>query len=286
MTSGFLRPRGPWRIALCLGLVTILPAIALAAESARQILDRGRALDETTRRWGDRVQSLEFTIHGRLGDRARTLRLYERRLSLGEHKVLVRLLDPADVRELGFLEFTHSGGGSEQWLYLPEFKRVRKVQGSVRNERFVGSDLTHDDLDLVTALPGWTQDDADAARADEETIDSIACHVIDLTPRRADVPYKRIRLWLGEDDLFARRLEFFADGTTLTKRISQSEIRSIGTIPVAHRIMVETPSDGTTTLITIKETRFDVGIGDECFSHATLEDVRREASACKVRPPS
>jgi outer membrane lipoprotein-sorting protein len=281
-----LRPRGPSRIALCLGFVALLPAITLPAESARQILDRGRALDETSRRWGDRVQSLEFAIHGRLGDRNRSLRLYERRLSIREHKVLVRILSPADVQELGFLEFTHSGGDSEQWLYLPEFKRVRRVTGSVRNERFVGSDLTHDDLDLVTALPGWTEEDADATLAGEETVDAVACHMIDLIPRRPDAAYKRIRLWLGKDDLFARRLELFADGAALTKRLSQSDVRFIAKIPVAHHIVVETPSDGTTTVITIEDTRFDVGIGDDCFSQATLEDMRREASACKVPPPS
>jgi hypothetical protein len=270
--------------------VLIASPIALGAESeeARAILDRGQRLDRTERKWRDRTQQLGFEIHGRTGDRTRTIRLYERRdESVRDHQLLLRVLDPPELRDLGLLQSTRPGESTRQWLYIPEFKRSRLIGGGLRDVPFIGSDLDHADLDLVTDLPGWDKSDAEASLVGEERVDEVDCHVIDLTPidltPNKPMAYGRIRIWLGKEDLFTRRLEFFED-ERLKKRISQSAIRNVGTIPVAHAIVVETPSVGTRTRIAVGETRFDLGLPDECFSQATLDDVRREPSVCKTPP--
>jgi outer membrane lipoprotein-sorting protein len=269
------------RIAIVVALVLAGTYTACADESGHAILARVRALDDHDRAWQDRIQELTFSIHGRLGDRTRRLRVYEQRVSSRERRVLIRLLAPADVQNMGFLEIARSGGGSEQFLFLPEFNRVRRVSGSVKSERFIGSDLTHDDVELVTALPGWDEKDTEAVVRGSDTLDGVPCHVIDLQPKRSDVAYTRIGLWLGKQDLFVRRLDLYADGTSLTKRIVQSDVRDVDKIPVAH-LMTITPAAPAEnrTVVTVTDTKFGVGLSDECFSQETLSDVAREATAC------
>src|SRR5881397_357335 len=150
----------PGHMRTCL-LTVLLLALAFAgavrgAETARQILDRRKALDDTTRHWNDRHQKMKLTIVDRRGD---------------------------------------------QWLYLPELQRVRQITARTRNESFVGTDLSYHDLDLIQELTSWTEDDARSSLRGEETVDGTPTYAIELVPRREDIGYKKIVVWLGRDDL-------------------------------------------------------------------------------------
>jgi outer membrane lipoprotein-sorting protein len=254
-------------------LATVLAAPAGAAETARQILDRRKALEDTTRHWHDRYEKMKFRIVDRRGgERTRELELYDIRLPGDEGKTILFFLSPAEVKGTGFLAFNHKGHPADQWLYLPELKRVRQITARARSESFVGTDLSYHDLDLIQEMPSWSETDAASQLRNEETVDGIATHTIDLTPKREDIGWARITLWLGKDDLVPHRLEFYeaADGEP-KKRIVQGDVRAVGAIPVAHRVTVATPGAGSHTEIEIADVRFDQGLTEDAFSHRYLE---------------
>src|SRR5207253_10134623 len=87
-----------------------------AEESARQILDRRKALDDTTRHWTDRHEKLTLRISGRGGERVRELELYDRREPGDEQKTILFFLAPAEVKGTAFLADTHKGRAADQWL--------------------------------------------------------------------------------------------------------------------------------------------------------------------------
>src|SRR5207244_11107108 len=198
------RLRIPTRLTALLLLLVSLAGAAGAAETARQILDRRKALDDTTRHWDDRHQKLKLTIVGRGAERVRELELFDRREPGDEQKTILFFLAPAEVKGTGFLAFTHKGRAADQWLYLPELQRVRQITARTRNESFVGTDLTYHDLDLVQEMTSWSEADAASHLRGDETLDGVASHVIELAPRREDIGYKRIVMWLGADDLVPR----------------------------------------------------------------------------------
>ena len=255
--------------ALLLGFVLVGPA--LAAETARQILDRRKALDDTTRHWDDRHQKMKFTIIGRGGERVRELDLYERKYPGDEQKAIVFFLSPAEVKGTSFLAFSHKGRAADQWLYLPELKRVRQITARTRNESFVGTDLSYHDLDLLSEMVSWSEDDAASNLRGEEAVDGTPCHAVELTPKREDIGYKRIVLWLGREDLVPRRLEFYEEDATPKKRIGQREVKLVGAIPVAHRIDVETPSASSKTAVEITGVQFNQKPDEELFTQRALE---------------
>ena len=127
--------------------------------------------------------------------------------------------------------------------------------------------------------------DAASRLRGQETVDGVSCDVIELTPKREDIGYERIVLWLGHDDLVPRQVEFYetapssgwlgfggSDGSTApTRRIRQSEVQSIGAIPVAHHVEVETPSAGTKTIVTFTRVAFDQKLPDDLFSQPAME---------------
>src|SRR5438034_630465 len=116
------------RPAATLMLLVGLAGAARAAETARQILDRRKALDDTTRHWDDRHQKMKLTIVDRRGgERVREIELFDRREPGDEQKTLLFFLAPAEVKGTGFLAFTHKGRPADQWLYLPELQRRRQI---------------------------------------------------------------------------------------------------------------------------------------------------------------
>jgi Outer membrane lipoprotein-sorting protein len=264
------------RVAVVALLLLAVGRVGLAAETARQILDRRKALDDTTRKWTDREERLAMTIRdARGGERQRALRLYERRLPGDERQTIVFFESPAEVKGVGFLANTHKGWAGEQWLYLPELKRVRQITPRSRTESFVGTDLSYQDLDIIQEMSSWSEDDARSSLRGEETVDGVPTHVIELVPQRADIGYRKIVVWLGRDDLVPRRLEFFGDGSDPVKRIAQRDIQGVGAIPIARSIEVETPAKGSKTVIASSDAAFDLGLEDDLFSQRALERGER-----------
>jgi outer membrane lipoprotein-sorting protein len=260
------------RTFLAVAFIAVVNASAGGANEARDILDRRKHLEETTRRWEDLSQKTTLRVFYRGGGRRESqLEAYERRFPGDERKTIVFVLSPAEVKGTGFLSFVHPGRAPEQWLYLPDIKRVRQVAANTRNESFVGSDLTYRDMNLLAEMPSWSDEDAAASLRGEDTVEGVACHLIELTPKRDDIGYKRILLWVGKEDLVPRKLELYEDQGEPRKRIQQKDVRLVGAIPVAYRTEVETPPTGSRTEVEITEVKFDQGLQDDLFTQRQLE---------------
>ncbi len=263
------------RLFAALLILVSLGGVA-GADTAREILDRRKALDDTTRHWDDRHQRMKLRIvDKRGGERTRELDLYERREPGDEQKAILFFLAPAEVNGTGFLAYTHKGRPADQWLYLPELKRVRQITARTRKESFVGTDLSYHDLDLIQEMVSWSEADARSSLRPEEVIGGTACQVIELAPAREDIAYKKVVVWLGKDDLLPRQIEFYEDGDEPKKRLQQSEVRAVGAIPVAHHVEVKTLAAGTRTDIDISDVQFNQKLDPDLFTQRALERGER-----------
>src|SRR5919107_709571 len=73
------------------------------------------------------------------------MRLYDRQGRVRE-RTLIRFTYPNDIRNTGFLVWEHPGADDERFLYLPALGRVRRISGQEKQESFVGSDLSYEDI--------------------------------------------------------------------------------------------------------------------------------------------
>jgi outer membrane lipoprotein-sorting protein len=258
-----------------LGLTALLAlgATVHAAGNAREILDRRRALENGPQRWEDRHERLRIRVVDRAGAaRERELDIYARRFADDERKTIAFVLAPAEVRGTGLLAFLHKDRATEQWLYLPALKRIRQITAGMRSESFVGTDLTYRDMDLLAEMTSWSEADAASTLGGEEALDGVRCYRIELAPKREDIGYRRIVVWLGVDDLVPRQVELYdEEGAEPRKRIRQADVRRVGVVPVAHRMIVDTPRTGSHTEIAVTEVVFDQRLPDDLFSQRQLE---------------
>jgi hypothetical protein len=248
------------------------PAATKAPSEARMLLDEGRRLDDTTRAWNDRTQRLKLRIvDGRNIERRRELIMRTLKGPEGEDKTTTVFLTPPEVRGTAFLQFAHQDRDAEQWLFLPALGRIRQIAAQSKNESFMGTDFSYRDLELLTDVFEWTEEEAPARLVGSEQIDGVDAAVIELTPKKKDVGYQKIRLVMTRPDLVIRRMEFFGSSETPKKQLRLDDVRNLGAIPTAFRLEMVQPQAGSKTEVDVVDVRYDQKLSEDLFTTRALE---------------
>jgi len=125
-------------------LITLFSLSSLFALSGVEIAQKVHDRDE-----GDNLTSqMKMVLEDKNGKkRVRTLKTYAK--DKGEDTLkLMFFLTPADVQNTGFLTYDYedSSKDDDQWLYLPELKKVKRIASSDKSSSFMGSDFTYSDM--------------------------------------------------------------------------------------------------------------------------------------------
>ncbi len=127
--------------SLLLSTLTITSLLAITGqEIAQKVHDR----DE-----GDNVTSKMkmILIDKNKNKRVRDLKVFTK--EKGEDTLkLMFFLTPADVKNTAFLTYDYedSDRDDDQWLYLPELQKVKRIASSDKSSSFMGSDFTYSDM--------------------------------------------------------------------------------------------------------------------------------------------
>lgn len=62
------------------------------------------------------------------------------------NKSITEFIKPLDVKGTKLLTWTMKQGPNKQWLYLPNFKRVKKINSSSQSGSFMGSEFSYEDI--------------------------------------------------------------------------------------------------------------------------------------------
>lgn len=177
----------------------------------------------------------------------------------GEDRRMLKVLAPARLRGVGLL--TPRSG--ELLLYLPAFGRVRQVVGPDRDDRFLGTDFSFDDLTRTRFAADYR-----AALEREEEQD----RVLRLTPMQpGQAKHAALLLWVRRADDLYRRVDFLDAAGQVTRRITLDDFRAAGPRTIAHRIVVEDLAGKRQSEALITSARFDQGLEDDLFSRRYLE---------------
>jgi outer membrane lipoprotein-sorting protein len=257
---------------------TVIPVVASkaaeppGAPTARALLDQTRQLAETTRKWTDRTQELALTIVDRRGgQRHRTLTIRFKKYPEDRNRTILFFESPPEVKGVGFLQWADPHGKDEQWLYLPELKRVRQISTGAKRESFVGTDFSYDDLAIISQITDWSDTDARTVLLRDEAVDGQPCHVIEFTPTGKDLTYGKLLVWLRAGDLVIVKYEFYDSDARLEKILALGDIRLVGAIPTAFHWEMQNVQAGSHTIVDFSAVRYDSGLDDAAFTERALE---------------
>jgi hypothetical protein len=186
-------------------------------------------------------------------------------------RLLIRFTYPNDIAGTSFLVWERDGAEDERFLFLPALGRVRRIAGSERQESFVGSDFTYEDIggrafeDYTYALL-----DANAAFTDADGR-SHPAYQLESRAKQADALYPRVVSVVRKDNLVVVRAEIFNRRNEREKEYRVLRLEQVKSIWTAKSVVMTNELDRTRTEMTTTAVDYNVGLEENDFSRRELE---------------
>ncbi|NCB00860.1 MAG: outer membrane lipoprotein-sorting protein [Spirochaetia bacterium] len=183
----------------------------------------------------------------------------------GIEKKLMFFTAPSDVKDTGFLSISYpSDKDDDQLIYLPALKRVKRIAAGNKNDSFMGSDFTYDDMGARNPK----KDTHTIIR--EEVVNNVDCYVVQSIPVTQEGSITKTLNWIAKEGSFGLKKEFY-EGETLVKTLTINESTVIDSIIVITDMTMKNIDKGTQTRITLKDVSFNNNFSDSLFSERQLK---------------
>lgn len=204
----------------------------------------------------DQTQDMELLLIDKSGsERTRTLKMWQK----GDDMRMVKFLSPADVRNIGFLSLADD----VMYLYLPAFKKVRRIAAHVKNQKFAGTDFTYDDM-------GTTEyaEDYDARLVEEHPEN----YVLELVPKEGtEKDYGRLKMWVDTGTFYPTRTEYYDRAGNLWKVMERRKVGQIEGYWISSETEMHDLKIEHWTIMRLSEITFDTGLADAMFTERYLQ---------------
>ena len=174
---------------------------------------------------------------------------------------------PADVAGTKFLSVKEKDGSTQQYIYLPAFKKVKRVVGAQRGQSFMGTDFSYADLE------GGRVDDSSWKRLADDKIQGEDCYVVEGTPKKPEgEEYGRSVFWVHKRNMIPLKTELYdKPGKEVVKRLVVNKLAKKDEHFVAMDSVMETVKKGTQTRLRINAIDFKSEIPDDSLTREALE---------------
>jgi len=244
-------------------IVFFITAQFAAAQDAlaivRQSRDRIKAATTQTRsRWV--ITAKNGSVSERVIDQ------YSKEDSAGLSRVVLEFRQPAGVAGTRFLTMDTGKGGSNQWIYLPNLGKVRRIAASEGSGSFMGTDFSYDDIASADRNPDL--DTHTILR--EENLNGKACYVIESKPKDTSYQYSKMVQWIDKGNKVVYKIELFDKKGAHVKTLEILELKDVQGRLSAVRTRMTTVGSGNTT-INVEILKYDEVIPEQVFSTSYLE---------------
>jgi outer membrane lipoprotein-sorting protein len=240
------------RLVMMIGLVLLVPRLALAEagnacrfmakadHNALPFEDQEYHSKISYREGGNLVKTFEISIKTR-----------------GLYKMLINFLSPSDVQGMRILILDPE----TMYTYLPQFRRVRRVAAHARNQGFLGTNISYEDMSENRYAKRW---DCQPQNTTDEH------YILDLTPMSGVATvYSKMRVAVHRKRLAYERIEYYEDG-----RHTKSQLRegwtAIEGIEMATRIRFVSHDRDAESIVELSQWRVNQGMPDADFSTRAL----------------
>jgi outer membrane lipoprotein-sorting protein len=230
--------------------------VAMAAVDANAIL---KMADERASIFKDQAYSASMEIFKYKDGRAESYKTLEFEMKMkGLEKQLIVFEAPGDVAGMKVL----MQDADTLYVYSPEFKKVRRIAAHMRNQGFLGSDFTYEDM-TQARLSGTFDAKLLGSRGKETTLE--------LTPKPgATTTYPRLEIVIDSSKGGVTKLRYFdTSGAQVREQRREVWKKAAGEL-TPTRITMENLKTHDKTVITLSNLRVNQSIPDSTFSRRVL----------------
>lgn len=236
-----------------LALAAALSSLGAASLSGPEIL---RKVDEAANAPGDQQMEATLILIDRAGgSKERTIQMMQK----GADRRFARFLSPADQKGISVLTLP----GGEIYVYLPAFKKVKRIASSVKNTSFAGTDFSYEDMEAKR------YSDAYSAKLLREEAGNYVLELAPLNPQAND--YAKLLVTVARESFLPVTIEYYDRNGDVKKRLTSAGIEKIDGFWTARERTMEDVASGHRTRMVMKNVRFNTGLADDVFTTRNLE---------------
>ena len=264
------RMRSALFFALAAGTVFFAPGAVAGELTAREIIEKVDARDD-----GDNsTATLEMILIDKRGDK-RVRRVTKLAKDEGrDTRSIMFFLAPADIRGTGFLTYDYYAGekDDDQWLYLPELRKTKRIASSDKSGSFMGTDFSYADM-TRRVLDEWTY-----KLLKEDEVRGSKVWLIEAMPRDREVRdrygYDKSVVFVRQDIfMVVRAVHWVRDGNKL-KYFDVKQLERFDGIWMGTELDMKTTKGGETlhrTVMKFSDVKFNQNLDEGMFTVRRLE---------------
>jgi hypothetical protein len=232
---------------------------------ATQVEDRDVGRDS----WAELTMRL-FDRRGRVRERSLILTTLRGAAGRGD-RTLIRFTYPNDIRNTAFLVWEHPTVDDERFLFLPAHGRVRRIAGEEKQESFVGSDLSYEDIggrDIADYTYAFADSNATWTSSDGTRL---AAWSLESRAKDRDATYPRSVSLILKDRFIVVHAETYNARNERVKVFDVSRLERVDGIWSVLELAVRNERENTRTELTTTALQYNTGLTENDFSRRQLE---------------
>ena len=249
----------------------------LGRESGREIMEERQEKN----RIESEISSITLTVINSSGEISnRQILTATQRNEHGRFDYLIRFLAPEEIAGTTLVSKEKTEGEVEQYLYLPALKMVNPITGEARRNSFMGSDFTYEDLQRESTADYQYAYVGDSRIGQRPVYKVVA--VASSPGNRRITGYARRILYLDKQSFDILKIEFFDANNIHEKTLEAFEFGSEdveGKAIRPHRAVMSNHLKGTTSVMTLRQSRLNVPIRPEFFNPEKIQGLDQEDEA-------
>ena len=188
----------------------------------------------------------------------------------GSEKQIIWFMEPKDDRGIAFLKIEHDNRDDEMRMWLPAFKKVRRISSKKKSDSFMGSDLSFEDLS------NRRLNSNDYKRMKDAKWLGIDCYVLETVPKKESKSnYVRHVSWIDKNHMNILKEQSFNRKNKLEKE-KHFNYETRGEYQLIKKVNVENILKKHATEITFSDIVINSGISDKIFNEINLRRLPLE----------
>lgn len=237
-------------------LVLLLLSVALFANEAQEIVKK---LDQNMR--GTTIY-IELSMKVVSASHERTIKLEN--YAQGNEKSFVKITYPPRERGITFLSLEN-----QMWQYVPNIERIIKIPPSMMLQKWMGSDISNDDIVKQSSLVDDYTAEVISKKGDITTLR--------LTPKPdAAVVWGKIDLEIDTNTYTSQKDTYYDEDGKIVRYFYYKDVKKIGKyfIPMYWKIQPYDKKDQYTEIV-LENVKYDIDIPQEYFTKSALKRFSR-----------
>ena len=259
-----------------LGIVTGF-ATAQGAPSAQEVMTK----NEEARKLSNVTAKVKLTTGGgQSQERVKEFTWWRKLTADGtNYNTLTRFHFPPEVKGQGIL-FLERKDKTDIQMYLPSFKKIRRVESQAQSGSFMGSEFSYSDI-TTPHVADYTQKMAKESEKCSEGAKTFDCFVIESTPANDSVRERtgtsKSMHWIRQDNFMAVKSDHYNAGGELWKTITfndNTEVSAKDHKWLALNVRVENAKTKKFTTLAFSDVKVETQVPDSTFTPQNLSRER------------